>query len=273
MSLLEVKDLRLSFSGPPLFDNAAFNIAERECVCLMGRNGCGKTTLLKILAGEASADSIEIIKSPHTHIAYLPQEVPTDLRGEVFAVVSQGLRSGLESYEGEVLVHTAISRVELEPTDLCENLSGGQKRRALLARALVSQPDLLLLDEPTNHLDIPSIDWLENFVKRLDCAVLFVSHDRAFVRNMATRILELDRGQISSWDASYDRYLELREARLEAEERQNALFDKKLAAEEVWIRQGIKARRTRNEGRVRALQKLRQERSERRERQGQVKMR
>lgn len=272
MALLQINHLNLQFSGPPLLDNCSLMLDKGERVCLMGRNGEGKSTLLKIVAGLFDPDSQDVIRQPRLNIAYLPQEVPQDLTGTVTQVVSAGFSAehALEDYEKEVAVATAISQVELNPQDDCASLSGGQRRRVLLARTLVNDPDILLLDEPTNHLDIPSIQWLENLLTRLPCCLLFVSHDRAFVRQMATRILELDRGQLTSWDCAYDRFVEYKEARLEEEARSRALFDKRLTEEETWIRQGIKARRTRNEGRVRALKRMREEHRTRRNRQGSV---
>ncbi|HSQ40769.1 MAG TPA: ATP-binding cassette domain-containing protein [Fibrobacteraceae bacterium] len=275
MSLLTAKNLILRFGGAPLFDEASFSIESGEHVSLVGRNGEGKSTLLKILAGELEATSGELIHAPGLHVARLPQEVPDSLPGSIRDVVTQGVSP--ESYtlidwEHQHAVDSTISRLGLDPTQEFNTLSGGQRRRTLLARAIVSAPQLLLLDEPTNHLDIPSIQWMEDFLQRLNCAILFVSHDRTFVRKMAQRILELDRGKIRSWDFGYDKYIERRDSLIADEARANALFDKRLAEEEAWIRRGIKARRTRNEGRVRALERMREERKQRRDRQGNVQM-
>jgi len=275
MALLSAQNLYLRFGGPPLLDGVSFDIEPGDRVCLMGRNGEGKSTILKILSGEMEAGGGEIIKRTGLKIARLIQEIPAELPGTVREVVL-----GHGTALGEAAHHDALDwnaeavlgKTGLDPEATYASLSGGQKRRALFARAIAHDPDLLLLDEPTNHLDIPGIQWLEDIISRLPCAVLFISHDRAFVRRLATRILELDRGQVRSWDFPYDKYVELRDARLEEEEKANRLFDKRLAEEEAWIRRGIKARRTRNEGRVRALKRMREERRERRERQGNVQM-
>jgi len=274
MALLTVRDLTLRFGGPPLLDGCGFTLEPGDRVCLMGRNGEGKSTILKLVAGDMQPDAGEFIKKPSLRIARLVQEVPGNLEGSVRDVVSLAFRNSFADldWEHQHAVESTISKVGLDADALFASLSGGQRRRVLLAQTLVNDPDLLLLDEPTNHLDIPSIQWLEEIVLRLPCAVLFVSHDRSFVRRVATRILELDRGQIRNWDCNYDRYIERRDAILADEEKARALFDKRLAEEEAWIRKGIKARRTRNEGRVRALYRMREERRNRRERQGSVQM-
>lgn len=266
MALLSVKDLTLRFSDPPLLDNVSFDILENERVCLMGRNGEGKSTLLKILSGEMETNSGKIIRKNGLRTARLIQEIPASIDGTVRDIVI-GKTSERHSTGEDILGKTGI-----DPDALYNSLSGGQKRRVLFAKALAEEPDLLLLDEPTNHLDIPSIQWLEGILARLPCAVLFISHDRAFVRRLASRILELDRGRIRSWNFPYDEFVRHRDEALAEEAKANKLFDKRLAEEEVWIRKGIQARRTRNEGRVRALIKMRKERAERRNRTGNVKM-
>ncbi len=266
MALISVKNLTLRFSDPPLLDNVSFDIQENERVCLMGRNGEGKSTLLKILSGEMEANTGEIIRKSGLRTARLIQEIPANIDGTVRDIVI-GKRSERHSAGEDILGKTGI-----DPEAFYNSLSGGQKRRVLFAKALAEEPDLLLLDEPTNHLDIPSIQWLEGILARISCAVLFISHDRAFVRRLATRILELDRGRIRSWNFPYDEFVRHRDESLAEEAKANKLFDKRLAEEEVWIRKGIQARRTRNEGRVRALIKMRKERAERRNRTGNVKM-
>jgi len=269
MALLSAQNLFLRFGGPPLLDGVSFDIEPGDRVCLMGRNGEGKSTILKILSGDMEAGSGEIIKRSGLKITRLIQEIPADLPGTVRDIV---LGHAGDPLHLDWSAEAVLGKTGLDPEALYNNLSGGQKRRALFARAIAHDPDLLLLDEPTNHLDIPGIQWLEEIIARLPCAVLFISHDRAFVRKIATRIFEIDRGQVRTWNFPYDKYVELREARLEDEEKANKLFDKRLADEEIWIRKGIKARRTRNEGRVRALERMRNERNERRERQGNVQM-
>ncbi|HHM05893.1 MAG TPA: ATP-binding cassette domain-containing protein [Gammaproteobacteria bacterium] len=293
MPLIIFRDVVLGPGHPPLLDGLSFQIDPGERLCLVGRNGVGKSTLLKLIAGDIVPDDGEIVRAQHLRVAQLVQDVPRGTAGSVFHVVAEGLgRAGalveryhvlaqaiaggatdkldelarcqreLESAGGWVLsqrVDTVLSRLALDPEVDIASLSGGFKRRVMLARALVSGPDLLLLDEPTNHLDIAAITWLEEFLLSWGGTLLFVSHDRAFLRRLATRILELDRGRITDFPGPYDQYLARKEALLAAEERHNALFDKKLAREEAWIRQGIKARRTRNEGRVRALEKMRKE--------------
>jgi len=272
MALVGMRDVRIHFGGPVLLDGISFHIEPGQRVCLTGRNGTGKTTLMRLLSGEQKPDSGEVILTPGKRIAVLPQEVPTDLQGSVAEIVSQGAEH--HAAEGDWKVELEAERwIEKAglPSDIpFTSLSGGQKRRVLLARALASAPDLLLLDEPTNHLDIASIDWMEEVLRSSRVALLFVTHDRAFLRRMATRILELDRGKIFDWACDWDTFLVRKDALLEAQEKEWALFDKKLAQEETWVRRGVKARRKRNEGRVRALKAMRTERSERRERQGNV---
>lgn len=266
MALLSVRDLTLRFSDPPLLDKVSFDIQENERVCLMGRNGEGKSTLLKILSGEMEANSGEIIRKIGLRTARLIQEIPANLGGTVRDIVIG------DTAERHTAGEDILGKTGIDPEASYNSLSGGQKRRVLFAKALAEEPDLLLLDEPTNHLDIPSIQWLEGILTRISCAVLFISHDRAFARRLATRILELDRGRIRSWNFPYDEFVRHRDEALAEEAKANKLFDKRLAEEEVWIRKGIQARRTRNEGRVRALIKMRKERAERRNRTGNVKM-
>ncbi len=307
MPLIALSDVNLGFRGPPVLDQANLTIEPGERVCLLGRNGTGKTTLLRLLQGTLEPDRGEVIRQQGLRTAMLPQQVPRDLHGSVFDEVARGfgpkaellaeyhhLASRLASEGSDDLqaelgriqhaleadggwrmhqqIEAVVSRMSLQPDADVATLSAGMKRRVLLAKAVVGSPDLLLLDEPTNHLDIDAIRWLEDFLLRYGGTLLFVTHDRALLRKVATRILELDRGRLTSWSCDYATYLNRKEAALEAETRQNAEFDKKLAQEEVWIRTGIQARRTRNEGRVRALEALREVRRARRERPGDVKM-
>jgi len=307
VSLLTLRTIQLAFGGPPLLEGVNLQIEEGDRLCLLGRNGTGKSTLLKILSGDLPPDSGEIIRQQGIRTAVVTQESPPNLGGTVFDVVAHGmgdaaelladyhhvsvrlateksdellktleqLHKSLEDTGGWSLhqeVERVLNRLELDPEAEFSHLSGGTKRRALLAQALVSQPDILILDEPTNHLDIDTIIWLEEFLLKEVKTFIFVTHDRAFARKMANRVAELDKGRLYVFSCGYDTFVERREALLEAEIARQALFDKKLAQEEAWIRQGIKARRTRNEGRVRALKKLREERRNRRERIGSVKM-
>ncbi len=310
MALIGVKTLSLAYGDSVLLEGVGFQIEAGERIALVGRNGSGKSTLMKVLAGQLEPDGGEIVTSPGTRIARLGQEVPQELEGEIFDVVATGLaESGallaeyhrlshdlgsdgslkrLEqvqqeieaagAWQQELRVETVISRLQLPSTGRFETLSGGMKRRVLLAQALVSEPDVLLLDEPTNHLDIPAIEWLEELLcspseSQLTGALLFVTHDRSFLKRLATRILELDRGRLTDWPGNYDLYLERKAHELKVEAGHDARFDKRLAQEETWIRQGIKARRTRNEGRVRALEKMREERRARRTITGQARLR
>ena len=304
MALLSIQNVRVGFGGPLLLDNANLQIEHGERICLLGRNGAGKSTFMKFIHGDLTADAGEIVRQQDTRISFLPQEVPQDLHGNVFDLVASGLGPlgvSLTHYQnvsaqvaqegsnqklladldrlqqtldanGGWLVHQhveqVLSHLHLAPDAAFETLSGGLKRRTLLAAALVSDPDLLLLDEPTNHLDIASISWLEDFLVRREKALLFVTHDRMLLRKLATRIVELDRAQLTSWSCDYGTFLERKRAALEEEAVHWARFDKKLAEEEVWIRRGIRARRTRNEGRVRALHELRAVRQARREKPG-----
>ncbi|MFP1737879.1 ABC transporter ATP-binding protein [Lonsdalea quercina] len=307
MSLISLSGAWLSFSDAPLLDNTELHIEDNERVCLVGRNGAGKSTLLKILAKEIPLDDGRLIFEQDLIVARLQQDPPRNVAGSVFDFVAEGVAEQAEHLKAyhaalrlvetdpsernlnqlakvqEVLDHQGLWKLEdrinavLEQLGLTadtplSSLSGGWLRKAALGRALVSAPRVLLLDEPTNHLDIETIDWLEGFLKSFQGSIIFISHDRSFIRNMATRIVDLDRGKLVSWPGDYDKYLAGKEEALRVEELQNAEFDRKLAQEEVWIRQGIKARRTRNEGRVRALKALRQERTQRREVMGSAQM-
>lgn len=298
MPLLSIKDLSHSFGEAPVLDHVNLSIEKGERICLVGRNGEGKSTLLKLLGKKIKPDEGEVIYSRNARVTELRQDVPATLEGTVYDVVAEGvgelgrtikqwhhaamqaaenpsalkqmdvLQQEIEARDGwniEQTISATISLLDLPAEELFDSLSGGLKRRTLLAQALVSKPDLLLLDEPTNHLDIDAILWLEEFLKSFSGAILFITHDRSFLQNLATRIIDLDRGQLTSWPGSYAKYLTAKQQLLDAEQTANALFDKKLAQEEEWIRQGIKARRTRNEGRVRALEKMRVERGQRRE--------
>ena len=307
MPLLRLNKVSLAFGHRALLDSIDLEIQRGERVCLVGRNGEGKSSLMRILSGEVVPDDGEVWIRPGMRVAYLAQEVGMDSNDTVFDVVAAGLsglgqlvsdyhhtvtelehsddpalleklsalQQALEAANGwqlEQRVETVLSRLELDSDAVFHSLSGGWRRRVMLARALVCDPDVLLLDEPTNHLDIEAITWLEEFMVDYGGALLFVSHDRAFVRRLSTRIIELDRGQLTSWPGSYDDYVRRKAEQLEVEARHNALFDKKLSQEETWIRQGIKARRTRNEGRVRALKVLREQHRERRNRTGSARL-
>lgn len=276
MALLSLRGLSFSWGGTPLLDRVDLEINPGERIGLLGRNGAGKSTLLKIIAGTITPDDGQLVIAPQRRIACLTQEVPAGVGEETVAeLVAEGFAGDPDPahrWEAEQAVDRVLSQVGIDGTQRFASLSSGMKRRALLARALVHEPDLLLLDEPTNHLDIESITWLEGLLKQRDTALLFVTHDRAFLQSVAQRILEIDRGRLFDWTCDYQTFLHRKQLQLDAEERQNELFDKRLAEEEVWIRQGIKARRTRNEGRVRALKAMRVERSRRRERSGNVQM-
>jgi ATP-binding cassette subfamily F protein uup len=308
MALLGMIDVSVAFGGPPVLDHAELQMERGERVALLGRNGAGKSTLMKLLDGTIMPDAGEIVRQSGVSVARLEQEIPDDVGGSTFDVVAAGLgetgrllaryhqashRVATEPSDGALReldrlhqkleaagawqshtgVETVIQRLGLDPDLPFGSASGGRKRQTLLARALVREPDVLLLDEPTNHLDVNAIEWLEKFLIERGSTLLFVTHDRAFLRHVATRIVELDRGRLASWGNDYDAYLERKEAALAAEEREREEFDKKLAKEEVWIRTGIQARRTRNEGRVRALEAMRRERAGRRDRVGTVKLR
>lgn len=268
MALLSIQQISKAFGGPLLLDQATLQIERNERIFMVGRNGEGKSTLLKIIAGELEADTGALIPQPGLKIRALQQNVPDQLQGTIEDLVRSDFTQDEESWETQQAVDRAISIVGLENHLLFQQLSGGQKRRALLAKALVCEPDILILDEPTNHLDIESIQWLEKFLLRFRGSLIVVTHDRTFLRKLATRIIELDRGNLHSWACDYETYLKRKQALLDGEAEQWAQFDKKLAQEETWIRKGIKARRTRNEGRVRALEQMRLERRQRRERSG-----
>ena len=302
MPLITLNNVDYGVGGPLLLSDVVLSIEPGERIALIGRNGAGKSTLMKLIAGDIHADDGEVRREGGVRIARLEQEVPPGADGDVWDVVAGGLgelgtwlaqfhhlshaehvdtdalakvQQKIEDAHGWSLdqrVTETLQRLELDGDAVFARLSGGMKRRVLLARALVSSPDVLLLDEPTNHLDIEAIDWLEGFLKAWQGALVFVTHDRRFLRSLATRIVEIDRGQVTSWPGDWDNYLRRREERLNAEAQENARFDKMLAQEEVWIRQGIKARRTRDEGRVTRLKQMRVERSQRRELQGNVKM-
>ena len=273
MSLVTIENVSIGFRGPLLLDSVNCQIEPGQRIGLLGRNGVGKTTLMKMLIGVQSPDSGEIKVSPGTNIQILSQDVPHDLESDVMSVVMSGLPEevdGIEQewWERQNAAEQILSRMQLDGEARFEKMSSGMKRRVLLAKALASKPDLLLLDEPTNHLDIEAIDWLEQFLLKSRTSLLFVTHDRMFLQKLANRILEIDRGRIFDWSCDYQTFLKRKEQALASEEKQNALFDKRLAEEEVWIRKGIKARRTRNEGRVRALKKMRDEYSDRRKQMG-----
>ena len=274
MALLQLRQVTLRYTDFPLLDQVDLQIEPGERVCLVGRNGTGKTSIMRVIAGEEKPQEGEITKPPGVVITRLPQEVPDGITGSVYEVIHAGLRVGgtEEEWEADVRVEDLMQEMSLPAEKEFQSLSGGLKRRVLLARALVGQPDVLMLDEPTNHLDLESILWLESFLLKVKPTLFFVTHDRAFLRKLSTRIVELDRGKLTSWACDYETYLERKTANLEAELKQWAAFDKKLAQEEAWLRQGVKARRTRNEGRVRALKALRAERGNRRERQGKAKL-
>jgi len=270
MPLLQLRQITLKYSAAPLLDHVDFQVDAGERICLLGRNGAGKTSLMRIITGEETPNEGELILPAETKVTRLIQEIPDDITGTVMQVLHSGLRADRheEEWQSDVRLEDLAAEMHLPAHHEFSALSGGLKRRVLLARALAGQPDILLLDEPTNHLDLDSILWLERFLLESKMTLFFVTHDRTFLRKLATRIVELDRGQLTSWACDYDTYLERKAANLEAEEKQWAAFDKKLAQEEAWLRQGVKARRTRNEGRVRALQAMRNERSERRQREG-----
>ena len=307
MPLVTLQDIFLSYGQPPLIDHINLVIEPGERVCLIGRNGAGKSTLLKILTGQVIADDGVLKRAAGVKIAQLEQSVPHDAVGSVFDVIAEGLgaegqlaaryhhlivelsanptdkvmreleecQAELERVDGWDInqrVEAIVTKMDLDPDVDIASLSGGYKRRVLLARALVCNPDLLLLDEPTNHLDIEAIKWVEQFLLKWEGALLFISHDRRFMDNLATRFIEIDRGKIAEFNCNYSTYIQRKKEMLEIEDKHNALFDKRLSQEEVWIRQGIKARRTRNEGRVRALEAMRREYADRRKQQGTAKM-
>ncbi|EJL90575.1 ABC transporter ATP-binding protein [Pantoea sp. GM01] len=307
MSLISIHGAYLSFSDAPLLDNTELHIEEGERVCLVGRNGAGKSTLMKIINGEQPLDDGRIIYEQDLVVARLQQDPPRNITGSVYDFIAEGVAEQAEHLKAyhaishlvmedpseknlnemgrlqtildhqnlwqlDSRINDVLLQIGLDADTELSSLSGGWLRKAALGRALVSNPRVLMLDEPTNHLDIETIDWLETFLKTFSGSIVFISHDRSFIRNMATRIVDLDRGKLVSWPGNYDLFLTGKEEALRVEEMQNAEFDRKLAQEEVWIRQGIKARRTRNEGRVRALKALRNERSARREVMGKANM-
>jgi ATP-binding cassette subfamily F protein uup len=275
MPLLTLERVSIAYGHLPLLDEVALQLDARERVSIIGRNGTGKSTLLRILSDEIPPDSGAIWRQPSLRVARLEQDVPLSAQRSVFEVVAEGHTHHLEEDESwlrEHHVELILSRLQLPADAIVDTLSGGWRRRVLLARALVGQPDLLLLDEPTNHLDIDAIQWLESFLAEYEGAVVFVTHDRAFLQRLATRIIELDRGRLTSWPGNYATYLRRKDEAIANEQVLAGKFDKKLAEEEAWLRQGIKARRTRNEGRVKALEAMRVERAARREQMGTVRL-
>ncbi len=276
MALISLEDISLAFGGPPLFDRLNLQVEAGERIALLGRNGVGKTTLMKVMAGTVDVNEGRVLFQKGAKVTHLPQEVPDDITGDVLDIVLSAYgehhEDGDEAWKIHHLAERVIAELKLNPEDRFEKLSGGQKRKVLLAKALVLAPEALLLDEPTNHLDIESIDWLESHLREYKGAIFFVTHDRAFMNRIANRIVELDRGRTFSWACDYPTFLDRKQMALDAEASEQAEFDKKLAREEVWIRQGIKARRTRNEGRVRALEQLRREKREQRQAIGKVRM-
>jgi len=305
MALISIQEVTHSYGGPLLLDKVNYQLEKNERVALIGRNGEGKTTLLTLMANIQKPDNGKVVYEKGIKVGYLPQQIDSNLEGTVFEIVLSGLGkraellseyqdtySKLQTTHSEELiselnelqvklesadswkvyneVKLILSKLKLNPDDKFNEMSGGQKRRALLARALVENPDVLLLDEPTNHLDIDSINWLENFLNDYRGTLLFITHDRAFLDNISNKIIELDRGRLFIWKCDYRSYLLHKEEQERSEDKERQLFDKKLAEEEVWIRQGIRARRTRNEGRVRALKKMREEKRSQRERVGKV---
>src|SRR6202453_1806127 len=270
MPLLQLRQITLKYGTAPLLDRIDFPVEAGERICLRERNGAAKTSLMRIITGEETPNEGELIRPDAARMTRLIQEIPDDITGTVSEVIHSGLRPDRheEEWQTDVRLEDLAAEMGLPTHHEFSALSGGLKRRVLLARALAGQPDILLLDEPTNHLDLDSILWLEQFLLNSKITLFFVTHDRAFLRKLATRIVELDRGRLTSWACDYDTFLERKAQSLDAEEKQWAAFDKKLAQEEAWLRQGVKARRTRNEGRVRALLKMRTERGERRQREG-----
>ena len=306
MILLTLKNLGLAYGQQHLLRDVNFQIERGERVCMVGRNGAGKSTLFRVISGQVHVDEGEIWHPDTLRISYLEQDVPMDSEHSIFDVVASGLgkvgdlltryhhalhdisqgeqealanlsalQHEIEAVDGwnmQQQVETTLSRLDLQPDKILRDCSGGMRRRVLLAKALISEPDLLLLDEPTNHMDIAAIGWLEEFLLAYQGALMFITHDRTFLKHVATRIIELDRGALTSFPGNYDNYLRRKEEMLEAEARANARFDKRLSEEEVWIRQGVKARRTRNEGRVRALEAMREQRGQRVDVSGKVSM-
>ncbi len=307
MALISLHEVTLAFGGPLLFDGLTLQLEAGERVALLGRNGVGKTTLMRVMAGDIKPKTGVVAYQKGIRVTHLPQEVPSDITGNLFDLVLSGLGERVKllsdyhhvshrlqtEYSDQLMnelgrlqaemdhtggweinrqVEEVILQMKLDPESEFQNLSGGQKKRALLAKALVLKPDVLMLDEPTNHLDIESINWLEDFLKSYTGTVIFVTHDRTFMQRLATKIVELDRGKLFSWSCDYKTFLERKQATLDAEATERALFAKKLAQEEIWIRQGIKARRTRNEGRVTRLEKMREQKRAQRQQIGKVRM-
>ena len=273
MSLINLSEVTFTWDGSILLDKIDLDLGHGERIGLLGRNGCGKSTLMKLIAGDIEPDEGNLRRSKDLQVTRLAQEVPEGNDEKVADFIGSDLNfSGAEQWQKEKVLGSVLKQMELDGDDRFHVLSSGMKRRVLLARAIVSKPDVLLLDEPTNHLDIDSILWLEGFLKNYAGTLVFVTHDRVFLQKLAGRIVEIDRGRLFDWSCDYQTFLKRKQAFLEAEEKQNAQFDKRLAQEEAWIRQGILARRTRNEGRVRALKKMREERRERRQQIGAVNM-
>ncbi len=307
MALIGLRNISLSYGGPPVLENIDLAIEPGERICLLGRNGAGKSTLMKIITGELQVDTGEVIRQQGLRTAYLSQQVPLGCDKDVFAVVAEGAgnvgellsefhhlshevslnpdpamiekldevqtrMNAINCWQANQQVESIITRMGLDGEALFSSLSAGLKRRVLLAKGLVCKPDILLLDEPTNHLDIDAVMWVEDFLLKYEGTLVFVTHDRAFLQKLATRIIDVDRTRIVSFECSYDKYLERKDQMIADELRQNELFDKRLAEEEVWIRQGVRERRTRNEGRVRRLKAMREDRKERKELIGKVKV-
>jgi ATP-binding cassette subfamily F protein uup len=277
MAILSLQNISLAFGGPLILDKVSLQIEQSERICLVGRNGAGKSTLINLINNGIQPDSGDIFRKPGLALGTLSQEVPPQIRGKIIDVVSSGLKdilseSSQHAWGIQARIEKVITRLKLAPDTEFKTLSAGMKRRVLLAKTIAEGPDLLLLDEPTNHMDIPSIELMENFLLQYPKALLFVSHDRVFLEKLATRIIEIDRGRLTSWACNYRTYLERKSALIESEEEHNRKFEKKLSKEEIWIRKGIKARRTRDEGRVRALMKMREEKRTRREQTGRMRM-
>ena len=273
MAVISLQNVSLGFGGHDLLEEINLQVEKGEWIGLLGRNGMGKSTLLKVLHGELLPQSGTISRQQNLKTAYLSQEVPQGLHGSIQEIVTSGVEAAADAaeetvWQNQLKVEKMLSRMQLAPHAAFDTLSAGMKRRVLLARGLVNNPELLLLDEPTNHLDVDAIQWLEEFLTHWGGTLVFVTHDRVFLQKLAHRIVELDRGKLYDWACDYPTFLERKEAMLAAEATQNVLFDKKLAQEEAWIRRGIEARRTRNEGRVRALKRLRELRVQRREQPG-----